>query len=107
MFLEYIRGSGTVDKEEVGVFDSVFEELLPVVLGLIQADHVAHSEVLENLEVILGLVPSLLLFVIDGAHKCYELAWNNPVQVSILNFLIVLILLGIKALERVPPILDR
>jgi hypothetical protein len=79
--------------------DPILDELRPVVLGLIQPDDMSNSEVLEDLQVILWLIASLLLFVIHRAHEGNELVGNDPVQVSILYFFIVLVFLGVKTLE--------
>jgi hypothetical protein len=44
--------------------------------------------------------------LLDGSHKRHELAGNNPVEVSILHSLVLLVLLDIESLEVVPLELD-
>jgi len=52
-------------------------------------------------------IPVVLLFVfIDRSHKSHELARNDPVKITILNFLIMFILLNIKSIKVVPSFLN-
>ena len=40
--------------------------------------------------------------LINWTHEGHELAWDDPVQIAILNFLVVLVFLCIECLEVVP-----
>ena len=44
--------------------------------------------------------------LLDGTHESDELVWNNPVEVAVLDSLIVLILLDVETLKIVPSELD-
>ena len=87
------------------MLNCVLQELLPIILGFIQSHNMRDSEMLENLYVVFRLISSRLFLVINWAHKSNELVRDDPVQISVLYFLIILILLRIKALELVPSIL--
>ena len=92
---------------------AVFDKLLTIVLiRLIQPNYMRHSKVAEYLKIIFWCISMLgfswnLLRVVNRTHKCYELPWNNPVQVSILDLFIVLVFPWIKILEAVPTQLIR
>jgi hypothetical protein len=62
---------------------------------------------LENFKVIFCRVPVLrfarwLVISVNGTHKSDKLPWNDPVEVTVLHFLIVFILSGVKILEAIP-----
>lgn len=71
-----------------------------------------HSKMLENFQVILGAVsmlwlPRWLMITIYRSHKGYKLPWNDPVEVTILDLLVILILSGIEIFKAVPSKLCR
>ncbi len=84
------------------MLDSCFKKLLSVVLSLVEPDDVSHIKVLEHLEVVLRLVASPLCFVVNRTHEGDEFFGNDPVQVSILNLLVVVVLFGIEVSKVVP-----
>ena len=59
---------------------------------------------LEHLQVVFrGITPSLVFAdVIEWAHERYEFIRYDPVQVSILDFLVVFVLLVVEFSELVP-----
>lgn len=63
-----------------------------------------HSKVLKHLDVVLGAVSPLRLpsWRVKRPHKGNKLVGNDPIQVSILNFLVVLVFLIVKVAEAVP-----
>ena len=91
------------------MIDPIPNEFLAIIfVRLVQPDHVRDAEVPEDLDVVLGCVPVLgltwhLLGVVDGPHECDELARDDPVEVPVLNFLVILVLLGVEILKAVPP----
>jgi len=44
----------------------------------------------------------LLVSNFDGAHKCSELIWNDPVEVTVLETLIILVIFDLELSEIVP-----
>jgi hypothetical protein len=99
---------GAIHKEKVVVLDVICQERLFVVLLLVETDDSVHSDILEDVAVLLGMVPVPVASVslLNGTHESYELAWDDPVKVSVLNFLVVLVLLDIECLEVVPAKLE-
>ncbi len=88
------------------MLDLMLQKLLPVVLRLIQSDHMRNSEMFEHLNVVLRLISSRLFLIVNWPHECYELARYDPIQVSILDFLIVFVLLWVESLELVPSVFN-
>lgn len=99
-----VWGCGAINKEEVCVVDSVACEFGFIVLGLVEADDVLHSEVLEDLNVIFRSVAPLRLTGqgVNRPHERDELVWNNPIKVTVLDFLVVLVLFVVELSENVP-----
>ena len=44
--------------------------------------------------------------VLDWSHESSELTWDDPVEISVFNSLVVLILFDVEASEIVPAKLD-
>ena len=62
-----------------------------------------HAKVSKHLEVILRGVPSSVWSIlINWAHEGDELLGEDPIQVTILNFLIVLVLFVVKFPKVIP-----
>ena len=88
---------------------SIFNELLSIILArLIESDDVSDAKVPEHLYVVLRVVAVFLIgseprqSLIDRPHKSDEFPWDNPIQISILHFLVIFILLRVKIFEAVP-----
>jgi len=86
------------------VVDALGEEGGAVVLGLIESDDFVDVQVLENVNVAGGsmTVSMNLITLVNGSHKSDELAWDNPVKVTVLYLLVVLVFTGVEGLEVVP-----
>jgi len=86
------------------VINSVSGEFSSVVLGFVKSDDVRDSEVLEHLNVVVSAVSLLFLALrgVDWTHKRNELVGNNPIKVSVFNFLVVFVLFVVKLFEVVP-----
>ena len=59
---------------------------------------------LENLQVVFGSVASSLKFanIVEWTHEGNELVWYDPVQISIFNLFIILVLLVVEFPEFIP-----
>ena len=75
-----------------------------VVLGLVQANHSSYIKMLKNLKIVLWSItpPFKLINIVQWPHESNELAWDNPIEIAILNFFVVLILFIVKFLELIP-----
>jgi hypothetical protein len=78
-------------------------ELLSVVLGLVESNYCGHSHLFENWHVVLRRERPVAVCLVQGARERYELAWKCPVEISVLDFFVVLVLLDVKRLVVIPP----
>jgi hypothetical protein len=63
---------------------------------------------LENLDVVFRSVapPFEFVDVVKRAHECDKLTWNDPIEISIFDLLVVLVLLVVEFLELIPSEFD-
>lgn len=99
-----VWGSRSINEEEVIMGDSSILEVLFVVLLLVESDDSRYIYVLKDICILIWVVTiSLaLVSVLNWSHESYELSWDNPVEVTVLNSFVVLILLDIECPEVVP-----
>lgn len=105
---DVIGRRATIDKEQVVMSNIFVSEESLVVFLFVQSDDPLDAELLEDLDVLVRMVaiPLVLVPLLDGAHERHELSRNNPVEIAILNSLVLLILFDVEGLEFVPPELD-
>ena len=77
---------------------------LSVVLLVVETDHKPHSEFLEGGHVVVRTEAELLYTVdaVNGSAKGQELVGNDPVHVSVLDLLVVLIVCHVEGRRVVP-----
>lgn len=100
--------SRPINEEQVVMSNIIFQEELPIVFFFIESDDAGHVELLKDFDVLLGVVavPLIGIPLLDGSHESHELARNNPVDVSVLNSLVVLVLFHVEGSEVIPLELD-
>ncbi len=81
-----------------------FREESFVVFLLIKSDHSLDIKLLKYLYILARMVTVSLVIVplLDGPHESHELAWDDPVEVSVFNPLVLLVLFDVEGLEVVP-----
>ena len=86
--------------------DSISSEFQSFILRFVQTDYMHYSKVFEYLQVVFWTVTTLLSTrrSVNRSHEGYELVGNNPVKISVLNFLVVFIFFVIEILEFVPTV---
>lgn len=96
--------SRTVNEEEIVMLDTPVLEVHLVILLLVQSDDPGDIDILEDVDIFIWVVSiSLaLVSVLNWTHEGDELAWDDPVEVSVLDSLIVFVLLDIECPEIVP-----
>ena len=84
--------------------DALLRESFTVILVIVQSNYSSHIQVLEDVHIAGSCMAVSVncISLINWTHEGHELAWNNPVEVSVLNFLVVLVLLGVESLEVIP-----
>jgi len=88
------------------VFNTNLYEFLTIIFGFIKPNHMSHIEMFEHLKIIFRRIASSVSPVIQRSHECNEFAWNDPVHVSILYFLIIIVLFRIEVLKLIPSMLN-
>ena len=86
------------------MIDAISDEFVLIVLGFVESDNTRYIKVFEHLEVVFWRVtsPLVLADVVERTHEGDELIWDDPVQITVLNFLVVLVLLVVELSELVP-----
>ena len=71
---------------------------------VIKSHDFVHIQVLEDVYIASCSVTISMdaISLINWTHEGHELAWNDPVEVTILDFLVVLVFFRVKCLEVVP-----
>ena len=91
------------------MIDPIPGEFRLIVLRIIQTYDTRHTKMTKNLQIVFWCIPMSILTLVrvNRSHKSYKLVGNNPVEISILHLLIVLILFVIKRVQIVPSMTDR
>lgn len=101
-----IRRRAAIDKEQICVLDPVLQKPIPIILNIVQANHMRHIQVFEDLNVVFGTIAPPVVLRVDRAHETDELARDCPVEVSVLDLFVVLVLDGVERAEVVPVVPD-
>lgn len=101
---DVLRRGRSVDEDHVLVLDSFLSEASWIILWIVESDYLADLKMLKNINIRSGgvAVAMLLISLVNWTHEGHKLAGNNPVKISVLHLLVVLVLLHIESLEIVP-----
>ena len=85
------------------MIDTIADKFILIIFGFIESDDARNVEMLENLKIVLRCVTSSLEFanIVEWTHERNKFIWYDPVEVTILDLLIILILLIIELPELV------
>lgn len=103
---DLLTGHRSVDEIEVGVADAIVGETSFVIKVLVQPYDMLDSDFLEDGDVVLRS-KSVFKPVVSGTHEGGELGGDDPVDVAVLDLLVVFVLLNIEGPEIVPITLYR
>ena len=84
--------------------DSFGCERLTIVFMVIKSYYFGHIQVLKYVY-IAGCSVTIsmdIITLVNWTHEGHKLAWDDPVEVAILDFLVVLVFFRIKCLEIIP-----
>ena len=95
---------GSVREDHILMVNPLLQEGGTIVLGFVESDDLANVEVLEDVDVAGSCVAVTVhgVSLVNGSHKGQELARDDPVEISVLHLLVVLVLSRIESLEIVP-----
>ena len=79
-------------------------EVFLVILLVVEPNDPLDIKPFEDLDILIRMMTVSLVRVplFNGSHKGHELAWDDPVDVSVLDTLKVLILLDVEGFKVVP-----
>ena len=78
--------------------------MLSIILDIIQSNYFIHADIFENVYVLSRMlsIPMLCISIFYWTHKRNKFTRYNPIEVSVLDSLVVLVLLDIEGPEVVP-----
>lgn len=105
LFNNFIWRCRSVNEEKVIVRDALVLEVLFVIFYFVQSYNFGHPNIFKYFYVLVRMlaVPMLGVSVFDWAHEGDELAGNDPVEVTILNTFVILVLFNVESAEVIPP----
>ena len=74
-----VRGRRPIDEVEVGMPNAILQEALAIILRLIEPNNMRDSKMLENFEIVFGVVSSAIDLRVNWPHAGDELPWDDPV----------------------------
>ena len=102
-----VRWRRSIDEKHISVVNAALGELSSVILCLVQAHNMCDAKVTEHLNIVFWRVSSAVRSdLVYRAHKGDEFPRYDPIQITILNLFIVLILLIVKLSEVIPAMAD-
>ena len=80
------------------MIDTLAEEVQAIILGFIETHNFVYSEVLEDVDITGSSVSVTMdaVTLINWTHEGQELARNDPVEITILHLLVMLVFTGIE-----------
>ena len=97
-----VRWRCSVNEEQIEMLDALLDKLVLFVLRLVEADDQRHAHAFEYGHVVVRCERTVSVRNVEGSRERDEFAWDNPVQVTVFDFLEVLILLDIESAVVVP-----
>jgi len=92
------RRSRSISEDHVLMIDAFAEEVQAIVLGFIETHNFVYSKVLEDVDITGSSVSVTMdaVTLINWTHEGQELARNDPVEITILHLLVMLVFASIK-----------
>ncbi len=101
--------NGSINKNEVLVFNSTLCKCFGLILGVVQSDDFGDVQMLKYVDIAssrVAIAPFFSRDFINGTHEGQELTRDDPVEVAIFDLLIVLVLFDIEGVVIIPPMVD-
>ena len=108
--VDNFRGrSRSIREDHVVMSNTIVLKRVLVVLRVVQSYHPRYVQMTENLGVATGTVSItalLPLVTVDRSHEGDELARDNPIKISILDLLVMLVLPDIELIIVIPVVFE-
>ena len=96
--------SRTVNEEKIVMGDLFLSKVFLVVFFFVKSYYASDIKLVKDFYVLIRVMTISLVGVsfLNWSHECHKLSWDDPVEVTVLNSLIVLILLHVERAEVIP-----
>ena len=100
----FIRWGRSIDEEEIIMSYSFMFKMLFIIFFLIESDNPGYVDIVEDITILVWMLTVLMSGVsgFNWSHESDELAWNNPVEITVFNSLVVLVFFHVESFEVVP-----
>ena len=91
------------------MLDSLLSEGTSVVLRVVESHNLGDIQMFEDVDVAVSsvaILPSLTGHTVHRPHKRKELAWDNPVEITVFYLLVVFVLFNVEGVIVVPALFD-
>lgn len=87
-----------INEEQLCVVDSIVYEVVFIILFLVEPNNSGDIGVLEDLNILIWMLTVSVfgISLLNGSHEGSEFAWDDPVHISILYSLIILVFFDIE-----------
>lgn len=99
---DFIGWGSSIKEVQVEMLDALLGKFGLLILRLVQSDDQRDSHSLEDGHVVIWSERTVSICHVQRTRKGHELAWDDPVEVTILDLLEVLVLLHIEVAIVVP-----
>lgn len=99
---DFIRRARAIQEIEIGMVDTILDESLFIVLFIVKSDDSGNSELFEDGDIIFRSESSVTFSIsglVRGATESNELAWNDPVQVTVFDLFVELVVSKVEILD--------
>lgn len=104
----FITWRAAINKEKIQMAYTQSNKTLSVVLFIVESDNFGHIPFSENVNVLFRREAYSTSWFSGGywPHESNKLAWNDPIQVSLVHSLMLFVLFYVEVPEVVPAVLD-
>ena len=95
---------GPIHEKKIIMRNACILKMHPIILDVVESYDLRDPYVIEYVDVLVGMLTVAMLGVpvLNRPHEGHELAWNDPVEVAVLDTLVILILFHVECPEVVP-----
>ena len=101
---DWVGGCGAIGEDHILVGDALRDEGGAIVFWFVQAHDSVNIQVLEDVDITGSGVTVAMdgITLVNGTHEGQELAWDNPVKITVLDLLVMFVFASVEILEIVP-----
>jgi len=104
IFNNFIRRSRSINEEEIIMSNSFMFKMLFIVFLFVKSNYPGDINIVEDITILVGML-AILMSGISGfnwTHESNELSWDDPVEITVFNSLVVLVFFHVESSEIIP-----